>query len=551
MDKLMGKLKHEAVKLKREAKKAADLETPLERNLREATSNKNWGCPNSVLYELSTDASNYHDRQKILSTVTEKLQSAPDKWRRILKTLTLLEFMIKNGPEQMITELQSMMSMVRRLTGFEFSEEGRERGGAVREKAKALIEIMGDNTRLRQERDQAKEHRSKFNEGASARPTAGGDASYGAGGISSDPSRGGGETRGSMEDRFQELKRKQQQEQANKDREREERMAKGRSERDSDDRRDRDRDDDDRGRNRDNDRDRGERRRRQDDSDDSPRDRNYTAFDSSRGRNGGRSDDEDSIEKPAAKPAPPPPDNLLDLMDDSPVPAAAPTFAPPPSAGGFDADFGDFSAAPAAAPAPAAPVADFGDDFGDFQATATPAPAPVASMPWNPSPAAAPAPFFGGAAAQPPIFGGAPMQMQQQPMGGGYGAMPAPMAPSMSPMSPNPMGSPQMQMGGGFPSFGGPAAGAMPAPGAGAMMAPPMMAASASPSVMAAPAATTSSPAVDAFLGGVTAGLVNLDMGTGAGPPKAPPAFVAPVAAPSPEAKSTALDDLDAFATLK
>ena len=62
----------------------------------------------------------------------------------------------------MIVELQSTMSMVRRLNNFEAHEDGRERGGAVREKAKALLELMGDNARLREERIAAKEHRTRF-----------------------------------------------------------------------------------------------------------------------------------------------------------------------------------------------------------------------------------------------------------------------------------------------------------------------------------------------------------------------------------------------------
>ena len=70
LDKWYGKLKHEAIKplgegfrgptqpyglrfldvlrIKRQAKAVAELETPFERNLREATSNKRWGCPNSA-----------------------------------------------------------------------------------------------------------------------------------------------------------------------------------------------------------------------------------------------------------------------------------------------------------------------------------------------------------------------------------------------------------------------------------------------------------------------------------------------------------------------
>lgn len=161
-DKLYGKLKHEAIKIKRQAKAVAELETPFERNLREATSNKRWGCPNSVLHELAIDAQTYKFRQKIMARSFENLNGNQDKWRRILKTLILLEYLIKNGSDSIADELRGEQLTFRRLANFQCKDEGQDRGSGVREKAEALVKLLNDKDFLKLEREQAKLHHTKL-----------------------------------------------------------------------------------------------------------------------------------------------------------------------------------------------------------------------------------------------------------------------------------------------------------------------------------------------------------------------------------------------------
>eukprot|EP00439_Symbiodinium_sp_Y106_P039349 s1827_g4.t2 len=168
-DKLYGKLKHEAIKIKRQAKAVAELETPFERNLREATSNKRWGCPNSVLHELAIDAQTYKFRQKIMARSFENLNGNQDKWRRILKTLILLEYLVKNGSESIADELRGEQLTFRRLANFQCKDEGQDRGSGVREKAEALVKLLNDKDFLKLEREQAKLHHTKLTGGG---PTA-------------------------------------------------------------------------------------------------------------------------------------------------------------------------------------------------------------------------------------------------------------------------------------------------------------------------------------------------------------------------------------------
>lgn len=197
MDFVLGKLKHEAVKLKREAKKVAELESPIERKIREATSNQNWGCPNSILYEITVAAHDFHDRRKITKAFEEKLQSEPHRWRRILKTLTLLEFIIKNCGEDVLPEMLSEQTKVRRLQNFQYSEEGKERGQIVRDKATAIVELCSSQPMLKEAREEARKHRGKMVDGAQGSASSGARRSNQVQEVRS---------RASMEARFNEMK---------------------------------------------------------------------------------------------------------------------------------------------------------------------------------------------------------------------------------------------------------------------------------------------------------------------------------------------------------
>jgi len=445
--------KHEAVKLKREAKKVAELETPLEKKLREATSNQNWGCPNSVLYELCVAAQDFHDRQKIMAKIQEKLGSEPHRWRRIIKTLTLLEFMMKNGSQEILPELLAEQYNVRRLKNFQYSEEGKDRGAVIREKVQKLLELMSNQDILKGAREEAQAHRQKFS-GSGGGGGGGGRSSGGASASSvalskaadafrSAESHFGGmnsSTRNSLEERFNELKKKRDEERREARepprRTSTEASPASRSE-EKEDRRGRDRrDDDDAG------------------------DKSYGIFDPDDTPTGALSDSDD---EPAIL-APPPggketkQQDLLDMFDEPPAapaaaassdwgdfvtanpPAPQSSLAPPPastsSATSAPPGFGDLlgeSATSAAAPAAAA-AAPADDFFEDFQTgggpTFTGGPVFTGSLPDS-----RPAPFAAPIQAAPPTLAAAPSSAM--PVLGAPGS-----APPATPASPAPASKP-------------------------------------------------------------------------------------------------------------
>lgn len=105
----------------------------------------------------------------------------PAAWRIVFKALTLLEFLVKNGAERCVDDARNHGHVLRALGQFNYYEGTIDRGLGVREKSKQIMEILGDDERIREERQKARKLRQKFGSGgAVASSTTGGqNAGYG------------------------------------------------------------------------------------------------------------------------------------------------------------------------------------------------------------------------------------------------------------------------------------------------------------------------------------------------------------------------------------
>jgi epsin len=86
----------------------------------------------------------------------------PAAWRVVFKGLTLLEHLIKNGSEKCVDDARTHAAILRKLFQFNYYEGTVDRGLGVREKSKQLIELLGDDERIREERSKAKQLRERF-----------------------------------------------------------------------------------------------------------------------------------------------------------------------------------------------------------------------------------------------------------------------------------------------------------------------------------------------------------------------------------------------------
>lgn len=65
---------------------------------------------------------------KILAHFYLKLQSKSGEWRRVLKTLNSIEFIIKNGSPQAIQALKREVYKLHSLSNFSHMENGKDKG---------------------------------------------------------------------------------------------------------------------------------------------------------------------------------------------------------------------------------------------------------------------------------------------------------------------------------------------------------------------------------------------------------------------------------------
>jgi hypothetical protein len=78
------------------------------------------------------------------------------------QALTLIEFLVKNGSELVVEACRDKVYKVRSLENFNFYEGTVDRGSGVREKSKQIVELLGSNDMIREERAKANNLRNKF-----------------------------------------------------------------------------------------------------------------------------------------------------------------------------------------------------------------------------------------------------------------------------------------------------------------------------------------------------------------------------------------------------
>jgi epsin len=115
----------------------------------------------------------------------------PAAWKVVFKGLTLLEHLIKNGQERCVDDARNHGHVLRTLGQFNYYEGTIDRGLGVREKSKIIVEILGDDERIREERQKAKKLREKFG-GKQSQSSGGGGAATGGYGNQDSWNTGGG-----------------------------------------------------------------------------------------------------------------------------------------------------------------------------------------------------------------------------------------------------------------------------------------------------------------------------------------------------------------------
>lgn len=138
--------------------------TEIESKVREATNDEPWGPTGPLMQELAHSTFTYEHFPEVMSMLWKRmLQDNKTNWRRTYKGLLLLNYLVRNGSERVVTSSREHIYDLRSLENYTFVDENcKDQGINVRHKARELIDFIQDDDRLRDERKKAKKNKDKY-----------------------------------------------------------------------------------------------------------------------------------------------------------------------------------------------------------------------------------------------------------------------------------------------------------------------------------------------------------------------------------------------------
>ncbi|KAL4833654.1 hypothetical protein H8958_003700 [Nasalis larvatus] len=124
--------------------------------VREATSNDPWGPSSSLMLDISDLTFNTISLSEIMNMLWHRLNDHGKNWRHVYKSLTLMDYLIKNGSKKVVQHCREGFCNLQTLKGFQHIDEaGKDQGYYVREKSKQVITLLMDEQLLCKEREVA------------------------------------------------------------------------------------------------------------------------------------------------------------------------------------------------------------------------------------------------------------------------------------------------------------------------------------------------------------------------------------------------------------
>ncbi|KAF7991454.1 hypothetical protein HCN44_008766 [Aphidius gifuensis] len=138
--------------------------TETEAKVREATNDDAWGPTGAMMQELAQATFTYEQFPDVMSMLWKRmLQENKRNWRRTYKALLLLNYLVRNGSERVVTSSREHIFDLRSLENYSYVDEtGKDQGINVRHKVRELIDFIQDDDKLRDERKKAKKNKDKY-----------------------------------------------------------------------------------------------------------------------------------------------------------------------------------------------------------------------------------------------------------------------------------------------------------------------------------------------------------------------------------------------------
>jgi len=139
--------------------------TETEAKVREATNDDPWGPSGQQMQEIASCTFTYEAFPEVMGMLWKRMLHDNNKqnWRRVYKSLLLLDYLIKNGSERVVTSAREHIYDLRSLENFSYVDEnGKDQGINIRHKVGDMLDFVQDDDRLREERKKAKKNKDKY-----------------------------------------------------------------------------------------------------------------------------------------------------------------------------------------------------------------------------------------------------------------------------------------------------------------------------------------------------------------------------------------------------
>ncbi|KAK4058106.1 hypothetical protein OIO90_000845 [Microbotryomycetes sp. JL221] len=138
--------------------------------VRNATSNDPWGPSGTEMSEIAALTFNSNDFVEIIEMLDKRLNDKGKNWRHVFKSLTLLDYILHAGSENVVQYFRENIYVVKTLKEFQYIDEfGKDQGANVRQKAKDITNLLLDENKMRASRLNRKDMRDRMS-GAGERP---------------------------------------------------------------------------------------------------------------------------------------------------------------------------------------------------------------------------------------------------------------------------------------------------------------------------------------------------------------------------------------------
>merc|ERR1719215_2505436 len=109
-----------------------------------------------MLHSIALSSNDPESCDLIITFIWDVLKERSDKkWRRIEKTMTLTEMILKHGSDQIIDLIRRDLWRVQQWREYRVMEGQKEVGGGIRHKAAGIADLIADSQQLEVERQKA------------------------------------------------------------------------------------------------------------------------------------------------------------------------------------------------------------------------------------------------------------------------------------------------------------------------------------------------------------------------------------------------------------